>query len=97
MQHPDIGVAGRPSVRWLTRLVGALHRTSAWDGDGPMDEALFSVERLEEHARSLAASQAVTTHPGRGSTLTRRLEDNGVVLLDAYLLAALLVLAALKA
>jgi cyclic beta-1,2-glucan synthetase len=47
-------------------------------------EELFSVERLEEHARSLAVAQSVTPKPTKGRPLTRRLADNAAVLLDAY-------------
>jgi cyclic beta-1,2-glucan synthetase len=47
-------------------------------------EELFSVERLEQHARSLAVAQPVTAKPSNGRPLARRLADNGAVLLDAY-------------
>src|ERR1700691_4945996 len=46
---------------------------------------LFSIERLEQHAESLAAAQQVTTNPRTGCRhLSRRLKDNGQVLFDAY-------------
>ncbi len=45
---------------------------------------LFSVERLEQHAESLAAAQQVTDGPRTGRHLDRRLENNGRVLFDAY-------------
>jgi cyclic beta-1,2-glucan synthetase len=45
---------------------------------------LFSIERLEQHAESLAAAQQVTTSPRTGRHLARRLKDNGRVLFDAY-------------
>ena len=45
---------------------------------------MFSVERLEEHARSLAIAQPVTPKPTRGHPLAGRLADNGAVLLHAY-------------
>jgi cyclic beta-1,2-glucan synthetase len=45
---------------------------------------LFSIERLEQHAESLAAAQHVTTSPKTGRHLARRLKDNGRVLFDAY-------------
>ena len=57
---------------------------SLWDNKDPVREELFSVERLEEHARSLAAAQAVNPVQARGHSLSRRLEDNGAVILDAY-------------
>jgi cyclic beta-1,2-glucan synthetase len=45
---------------------------------------LFSIERLEQHAESLAAAQRITTTPRTGRQLTARLQDNGQVLLQAY-------------
>ncbi|MEX2201826.1 MAG: glycosyl transferase, partial [Dongiaceae bacterium] len=66
----------------LDRLFG--HASPAWRNGNPVREELFSVERLEEHARSLAAAQLVTLKPIRVDSLVRRLADNAAVLLDAY-------------
>ncbi len=55
-----------------------------WNDREPIREELFSVERLEEHARSLAIAQPVSSKASRGSPLTGRLADNAVALLDAY-------------
>lgn len=52
--------------------------------EGPIRSELFSIERLEQHAESLAASQSVTPVPGRGRPLAARLRDNERVLLAAY-------------
>jgi cyclic beta-1,2-glucan synthetase len=50
---------------------------------------LFSVERLEQHAESLAAAQRVSRKKrSRGRSLSSRLRDNQRVLLDAYRLIA---------
>jgi cyclic beta-1,2-glucan synthetase len=57
---------------------------SPWNSQEPVREELFSVERLEEHARSLAAAQQVEQRPARGHPLAGRLADNGAILLDAY-------------
>jgi cyclic beta-1,2-glucan synthetase len=57
---------------------------SPWHSGEPVREELFSVERLEGHARSLAAAQPVTPKPIRGHRLASRLADNGTVLLRAY-------------
>jgi cyclic beta-1,2-glucan synthetase len=54
----------------------------------PVRAELFSVERLEEHARSLAGAQSVTPKPTRGHPLGARLTDNGSVLLNAYRMIA---------
>src|SRR5215469_6275690 len=50
----------------------------------PIRAELFSVERLEQHAESLAAAQTITTNPRRGRRLTPRVLENGRVLLDCY-------------
>ena len=57
---------------------------SPWDSQSPIREELFSVERLEEHARSLATAQAVTPMPNKGRSLAGRLAENEAALLDAY-------------
>ena len=50
----------------------------------PIRSELFSIERLEQHAESLATAQRVTTRPETGRRLATRLRDNGRVLLEAY-------------
>ena len=66
------------------RSFGRALSASPWDSREPLREELFSVERLEAHARSLAMAQPVTPKPTRGRPLVRRLSENGAVLLDAY-------------
>ena len=58
--------------------------SSPWDSQGPIREELFSVERLEGHARSLAVAQIVSPRTTKGRLLARRLADNRTVLLDAF-------------
>ena len=62
---------------------GARH-PSPWDNQEPIREELFSIERLEDHARSLAVAQIVSVRPTKGRPLARRLAANRAVLLDAY-------------
>jgi len=50
----------------------------------PIRAELFSIERLEQYAESLAASQRVTADPRRGMPVGPRLRENGQVLLEAY-------------
>jgi cyclic beta-1,2-glucan synthetase len=50
----------------------------------PIRAELFSVERLEQHAESLAAAQNVTSEPEQGQLLTPRVLENGRVLLASY-------------
>ncbi len=52
--------------------------------DDPIRSELFSVERLEQHAESLASSQHVRAKPSSGRSLVTRLRDNERVLLEAY-------------
>ncbi|MDG4603611.1 MAG: glucoamylase family protein [Defluviicoccus sp.] len=57
---------------------------SLWDSHAPIREELFSVERIEEHGRSLAAAQPVTSMPIRGHSLMGRLAENATVLLASH-------------
>ena len=51
--------------------------------DEPIRAELFSQERLEQHARSLAADQEVTTWPEKGASLARRVHNNRNILKSA--------------
>ncbi|QRY77746.1 glycosyl transferase [Pseudomonas sp. PDNC002] len=55
-----------------------------WDSLVPVREELFGIERLEQHAQSLALAQQVTDTPRRVLPLHVRLNDNAAVLLAAY-------------
>jgi cyclic beta-1,2-glucan synthetase len=59
-------------------------RLSPWDSREPIREELFSVERLEDHARSLALAQIVSSRASKGLLLSTRLADNRAGLLSAY-------------
>src|SRR3972149_1701488 len=50
----------------------------------PIRAELFSSERLEQHAESLAEAQRVTTTPRKGRPLLPRVLNNGRVLLASY-------------
>jgi cyclic beta-1,2-glucan synthetase len=56
-------------------------RAAPWDNEESIREELFSAERLEQHAKSLAAAQPVTVGRSRGRSLAARLEENESVLL----------------
>ena len=49
---------------------------------------MFSTERLEQHARTLAAAQSITKNPHRGHDLSARIAQDGRVLVRAYHLLA---------
>ncbi len=66
------------------RFRGFFKKPSPWDSEQPIREELFSVERLEAHAKSLAIAQTVASRPTRGLPLAARLGDNSEVLLAAY-------------
>ncbi|MDO6671370.1 GH36-type glycosyl hydrolase domain-containing protein [Cobetia amphilecti] len=66
------------------RIFRAYPPTSPWHDTAPVRGELFSIERLEQHASSLALAQNVTETPSRVLPLSRRLEDNAKVLLKAY-------------
>ena len=50
----------------------------------PIRAELFGVERLEQHAASLAVAQVVTDDARVGRLLTPRVLDNGRVLVKSY-------------
>src|SRR5712691_11782233 len=52
--------------------------------ENPIRAELFGIERLEQHAASLAAAQRVVRQSGRGRRLLPRVEDNGRVLRESY-------------
>jgi cyclic beta-1,2-glucan synthetase len=54
------------------------------DLEEPIRAELFSLERLEQHAESLAAAQNVTAKVSRGRPLLPRVLENGRVLLESY-------------
>jgi cyclic beta-1,2-glucan synthetase len=68
----------------IFRAFGRRPAASPWDTDDPIREELFGVERLEQHAQSLAAAQQVTARPIRRPSLAARLKNNEAVLLEAY-------------
>ncbi|WP_126540202.1 GH36-type glycosyl hydrolase domain-containing protein [Oharaeibacter diazotrophicus] len=57
---------------------------SPFSDTAPIRAELFGLERLEQHAETLAAAQTVTTRPRRVPPLRVRLVDDAAVLLAAY-------------
>jgi cyclic beta-1,2-glucan synthetase len=72
------------SVSVLGRTFEYPSRSSPWHDKAPVRGELFGIERLEQHAQSLAAAQPVTASPPRVPSLRSRLNDNAAVLLAAY-------------
>ena len=68
----------------ILRAFGLAPQAAPWNNEESIREELFSVERLEQHAESLAAAQPITAGPIWGRSLAVRLRDNESVLLAAY-------------
>ncbi len=93
MLHADDNHARRTPSRAVKASILSIFNSPAPifppDPDPPIRSELFSAERLERHAETLAAAQHVA--PQRVADiertdrrLARRLEDNGRILLEAY-------------
>ena len=54
--------------------LGLFGGTPTWSDSAPVRAEIFGVERLEQHARSLAAAQPVTLRPIAVPSLRRRLD-----------------------
>ncbi|HRB03537.1 MAG TPA: protein ndvB, partial [Ilumatobacteraceae bacterium] len=63
---------------------GSLRARASGELDEPIVAELFSIERLEQHARTLAAAQRVRPGFERGEPIRPRVTDNGRILLEAY-------------
>jgi cyclic beta-1,2-glucan synthetase len=68
----------------LERVAGRRSSALPWHDTAPARGELFGIERLEQHAMSLARAQPVTVRPPRVPALHLRLRDNAAVLLAAY-------------
>ena len=68
----------------ILRAFGRASQAVPWNSEDSIRAELFSAERLEEHAESLAAAQRVSARPITGRSLAVRLQDNESALLEAY-------------
>ena len=68
----------------ILRRFSASPHNSASESVELIRAEIFSAERLEQHAESLAAAQGVAARPGAVRPLTARLHDNRRALLDAH-------------
>ncbi len=69
---------------FLSEILEQLSPGTHWSDDQILREEIFSIERLEQHARTLAAAQPVGSIPGFGRSLATRLRSNEKILLAAY-------------
>ena len=67
---------------FFRRVFRGVQPGQPWNNREPIREELFGVERLQEHARSLAIAQPVMLGSPRGHPLAGRLADNAAALLD---------------
>src|SRR5687768_100327 len=68
---------------FLESLSATFGKASGYADDQPVRAEIFSVERLEQYAQTLAAEHKTVTKKGRAQLLPR-LEDNGRKLIAAY-------------
>ena len=71
-------------LRRLSRFLPKISSVPSWADEEAIRQELFSTERLEQHAESLAAAQSVSSRQERGRPLARRVRDNDEALLGAY-------------
>src|SRR5438128_10093574 len=69
---------------WLVKFVRRFRPGLKTDSESPIREELYSIERLEQYAATLAAEHKIAERPKRVSLLLPRLEDNGRKLISAY-------------
>src|SRR3954466_8298927 len=63
---------------------GRVMPKSPWDDTNVIRQVIFSSERLESHAQSLATAQVIRPHRQKGRPLLDRLADNEASLLLSY-------------
>ncbi|WP_241557058.1 hypothetical protein [Marinomonas hwangdonensis] len=68
----------------FSTLLGRRFSHSLWDSTIPVREELFGLERLEEHAESLAMAQQVFGSEPSVLPLQTRLDENATALLASY-------------
>ncbi len=73
-----------PRVVSPLRFLRILAPTEPWSSVELIREELFSIERLEQHAASLANAQSVERNPLKRRSLSGRLRENETVLLRSY-------------
>jgi cyclic beta-1,2-glucan synthetase len=70
--------------RRFSKFLRRMSTAPPWAHEEAIREELFSVERLEQHAESLAAAQSVSSKPKRGRPIAQRVRDDDEALLEAY-------------
>ena len=83
MLRGDLRLAGGFLHPFLSGILEHLSVGTHWSDEQILREEIFSIERLEQHARTLAAAQP-SSEPGFRRSLALRLRNNEKVLLAAY-------------
>ena len=87
VERPITGLRQRERNAALDMMIARLWQTAPpsalWDDRASVRAELFGVERLEEHARSLAAAQPVRPGRSKGQPLGGRVLANAAFLLPA--------------
>lgn len=68
----------------IRRIIKGASAAPPWNDTAAIREELFSVERMAEHARSLAAVQSLKPHRPLGHPLLDRLAGNEASLIESY-------------
>lgn len=100
IHHPEMGSKSAPEPQIVTDGTGEGNSPPSgfgfrrapgmpWNDPMPVREELFGIERLEQHAATLALAQPVTKRPPSVQSLHKRLKSNAGVLLAAYRASAL--------
>ena len=85
MDRKDEWPVAPASIRTLRlTLAKTRMRVARQSPEDPIRAELFGIERLEQHAESLAAAQGGMSPSGRGRRLLQRVEHNGRVLRESY-------------
>ncbi len=72
----------RKSISWINPV--QLKSFAPGGNNLPVRDAIFSLERLEQHATELASTQTLLIDPRRGRGLSRRVRENARVLTESY-------------
>ncbi len=70
--------------KWRAKFLQFRLSASPWRDNLPIRSELFGIERLEQHAQTLAQEQPISHRPVRVPSLHLRLDDNAATLLAAY-------------
>jgi cyclic beta-1,2-glucan synthetase len=72
------------SKEYILHFLRPRFNAPPWNDKAPVRQELFGIERLEQHAQTLAAAQQITLSPKKVISLHVRLDDNDRSLLAAY-------------